>query len=212
MVTSKIWSAPRHSLGTIVHILQSFKPGKAAGPDNIPQNLCRASGPSITSDIHPVTKLRHLPSDWLTANIIPEFKKGNISTPANYRPISLTTVCCKVMKHIIFHCITNHLNTHNISFRPGFSCNTQLMFFVDDILKAMDSRYPVDLVLLDFSKAFDTVAHKKLLLKLANFGIQSNIHKWITTWLTSRTQRVLVEGCTSSTKKVLSGVPQFLDP
>ena len=55
------------------------------------------------------------------------------------------------------------------------------MFLVDDILKAMDSHYLVDLVLLDFSKAFDTVAHKKLLLKLANFVIQSNIHKWITT-------------------------------
>ena len=72
------------------------------------------------------------------------------------------------------------------------------MFLVDDILKAMDAHYPVDLI-------FNTVAHKKLLLKL---GIQSNIHKWITTWLTSRTHRVLVEGCTSSTKKVLSGAPQ----
>jgi len=82
------------------------------------------------------------------------------------------------------------------------------MFLVDDILKAMDSHYPVDLVLLDFSKAFDTVAHNKLLMKLANYGIQSNIHKWISTWLTSRTQRVQVEDCTSSIKKVLSGVLQ----
>ena len=53
------------------------------------------------------------------------------------------------------------------------------MLLVDDILKAMDSHYPVDLVLLDFFKAFDIVAHNKLLMKLANCGIQSNIHKWI---------------------------------
>jgi len=78
---------------------------------------------------------------------------------------------------------------------------------VDDILKAMNSQYQVDLVLLDFSKAFDTVAHNKLLVKLVHYGIRSNIHKWITTWLTSRTQRLLVEGYTSSLKNVLSGVP-----
>ena len=81
------------------------------------------------------------------------------------------------MEHVIFHCIMKHLNTHNIinpnqhGFRPGFSCNTQLMFLVDDTLIAMDSHYQVDLVLLDFSNAFDTVAHNKLLLKLANYGI-----------------------------------------
>jgi len=76
------------------------------------------------------------------------------------------------------------------------------MFLVDDILKAMGSHYPVNLVLLDFSKAFNTVAHNKLSMKLANYGIQSSIHKWISTWLTSGTQRNLVEGCTSSVKKV----------
>ena len=116
--------------------------------------------------------------------------------------------------NILFHSIMNHLNTHNIinpnqhGFRPGFSCVTQLMLLTDDILKAMDSHYQVDLVLLDFSKAFDTVAHNKLLHKLAHYGIQSDIHRWISTWLTSRTQRVSVEGCTSSIKQVLSGVPQ----
>ena len=71
----------------------------------------------------------------------------------------------------------NHLNTHNIinpnqhGFRPGFSCVTQLMLLADDILKAIDSHYQVNLVLLDFAKAFDAVAHK-----LAHYGIQSNIH------------------------------------
>ena len=92
-------------------------------------------------------------------------------------------VCCKVMEHIIFHSIMNHLNTHNIinpnqhGFRPGFSCVTQLMLLTDDILKAMDSHYQVNLVLLDFPKAFDTVAHNKRLHKLTHYGIQSDIHR-----------------------------------
>jgi len=207
-------------IGGIVSILQNIKPGKGAGPDDIPTWILKTCAEHVAPVLQVILtqslNLGTLPSDWLTANIIPAFKKGNKSTPANYRPISLTAVCYKVMEHITFHSIMNHLNTHNIinpnqhGIRPGFSCDTQLMFLVDDVLKAMDSHYPVDLVLLDFSKAFDTVVHKKLLLKLANFGIQSNIHKWIicTAWLTSRTQRVLVESCTSSTKKVLSGVCQ----
>ena len=135
--------------------------------------------------------LSSLPSNWLAANIIPAYKKGNKSTPANYQPISLTAICSKVMEHIIFHSIMNHLNTHKIinpnqcGFRPGFSCSTQLMFLVDDILKAMDSHSPVDLV----ATAWLFYSIQSLCSwKIANFGIQSNIHKWITTWLTSRTQ------------------------
>ena len=202
----------------IESLLKDLKPGKAAGPDEIPTWILKTCAEQIAPVLQVIftqsLNSSTLPNDWLTANIIPAFKKGSKSTPANYRPISLTVVCCKIMEHIIFHSIMDHLNIHNIinpnqhGFRPGFSCNTQLMLLVDDILKAMDNHLQVDLVLLDFSKAFDTVAHKKLLHKLSHYGIQSNIHKWITTWLTSRTQRVLVEGCTSSSKQVLSGVPQ----
>ena len=149
-----------------------------------------------------------------TANIIPIHKKGDKSLPVNYRPISLTSASCKIMEHIIFHSILNHLNRYNIinpnqhGFRPGLSYQTQLVLLVDEILKAMDSHHQVDLLLLDFSKAFDTVAHNKLLLKLAHYGIQSNTHQWIATWLTMRTQNVIVEGERSQDKRVLSGVPQ----
>ena len=79
---------------------------------------------------------------------------------------------------------------------------------MDEILRAMDQHYQVDLIMLDFSKAFDTVAHNKLLLKLEHYGIQSNTYSWLQTWLTKRTQKVVVEGETSKTLKVLSGVPQ----
>ena len=79
---------------------------------------------------------------------------------------------------------------------------------MDEILEAMDQRHQVDLIMLDFSKAFDTVAHNKLLLKLEYFGIQLHTHSWIRTWLINRTQKVVVEGETSNNLKVLSGVPQ----
>ena len=97
-----------------------------------------------------------LPSNWLTANIVPVYKKGDKSIPANYRPIPLTSVCCKTMDHIIYHSIIDHLNTYNIinpmqhGFRPGLSCQTQLILHIEEILRAMDQNYQVDLIMLDF--------------------------------------------------------------
>ena len=107
------------------------------------------------------------------------------SSPVNYRPISLTSVCCKIMEHVIFSFIMDHLERYNLlnpnqhRFRPNHSCQIQLILLVEDILKAMDSHHPVDLILLDFTKAFDTVPHKRLLTKLHYYGIYGPLHDWI---------------------------------
>ena len=71
----------------------------------------------------------------------------------------------------------------------------------------MDSHYQVD-ILLDFTKAFDTVPHKRLLTKLYYYGIYSSLHDWIKVWLTRRYQKVIIEGESSRNIKVYSGVPQ----
>ena len=90
------------------------------------------------------------------------FLKGSRNSPSNYRPISLTSTCCKVMEHAIFHFIMDHLNRNNIisshqhGFRPAHSCQSQLILLTEDILKAMDAHKQIDL--LDFCKAFDKVA------------------------------------------------------
>ena len=202
----------------IVKLLQKLKPGKSAGPDNIPTRILKEYALHIAPVLQVIYTQSYqtgiLPTDWLTANVVPVYKKGDKSNPVNYRPISLTSICCKTMEHIICHSILDHLNTHTIinpiqhGFRPGLSCQTQLILLVDEILEAMDQRHQVDLIMLDFSKAFDTVAHNKLLLKLEYFGIQLHTYSWIRTWLTNRTQKVVVEGETSNNLKVLSGVPQ----
>ena len=161
-----------------------------------------------------VLALEKLPSDLLTANICSVFKRGNSSTPSNYRPISLTASCCKVMEHIIFHSIMDHIKTNNIlisnqhGFRPGFSCQTQLISLIDDISYTMDNHCQTDLILLNFSKAFDTVPHRRLLAKLQYYKINNVVRKWIQSWLTQRTQSVVVDGASSKSTSVLSGVPQ----
>ena len=102
----------------------------------------------------------------------------------------------------------NILNTFQYGFRQGFSCEAQLASVVEDILFAMDNLHQVDLILLDFCKAFDTIPHHRLLLKLQSYGITNKTHTWITSWLTQRVQRVVIDGAASSWLPVKSGVPQ----
>ena len=93
----------------IQKLLQELKPGKAAGPDNIPTQILKEHALHIAPVLQVIYTQSYqtgiLPSDWLTANIVPVYKKGDKSNPANYRPISLTSVCCKTMEHIICHSI-----------------------------------------------------------------------------------------------------------
>ena len=77
-------------------------------------------------------------------------------------------------------------------FRPGYSCQTQLIDFIENIQHVMDQQNQVDLTLLDFSEAFDIFPHQRLLTKLAHYGIQGDAHRWIRSWVTLCTQRVVI--------------------
>ena len=127
------------------------------------------------------------------------------SDPANYRPISLTCIICKVMEHIIVSNIWKHLHKHDIilhfqhGFQSGLSCESQLIETVHDWMTALDNKTQIDAILLDFAKAFDKVPHKRLLSKLTSYGITGNTHNWITSFLSNRKQRVSVmEPCLTS--------------
>ena len=118
------------------------------------------------------------------------------------------------MEHILCHSITKHLELHHIlndfqyGFRSGHSCQAQLISIIEEIQYALDHHHQVDLIMLDFCKAFDAVVHNHLLNKLKFYGIQGKIYEWLFTWLTQRTQRVVLDGFSSNYVKVESGVPQ----
>ena len=118
------------------------------------------------------------------------------------------------MEHILCSHIRSHLDHYGIltpfnhGFSAGLSCESQLLVTTHDMYRRLDKSNQVDIAVLDFSKAFDTVPHKRLLSKLEHCGIDGNIHKWVASFLCGRTQSVMVEGVRSREDTVDSGVPQ----
>ena len=112
-----------------------------------------------------------VPPEWKTANVAPIFKKGSKSTPGNYRPVSLTCVLCKIMEMVIVDAIVDHLKTHDLirrsqhGFMRGRSTMTNLLSYLEELTKIMDEGHSIDVVYLDFSKAFDKVPIQRLLSK-----------------------------------------------
>ena len=111
---------PAFEIGTagVKKLLRGLKPHKASGPDNIPTRFLKEAAnelaPALCLILTASLNQGYVPDDWKTADVTPIFKKGDRSTPANYRPISLTAVCCKVMEHILHSQVMKHLDLHNI--------------------------------------------------------------------------------------------------
>jgi len=202
----------------VFSILSQLDPHKAGGPDNIPARVLKELAydltPILTHLFQQSLDTGELPQDWKSAFITPIFKKGKRSDPLNYRPISLTSIICKSLEHILVSQIMKHLETNNIicrnqfGFRSGHSCETQLLVAVNDFAYALNNKLQVDIGILDFSKAFDKVPHTRLAQKLEFYGIRGKPLEWIKSFLFNRSQRVVIEGSYSSPCKVTSGVPQ----
>jgi hypothetical protein len=155
-----------------------------------------------------------IPDSWKEADIIPLHKKGVKDKRDTYRPVSLTSYPCKVCEKIVRQHLVEFWITKNIfipdqfGFMKGKSCLSQLLTVFHDWSNNRNSGLSTDVVFLDFSKAFDSVPHERLLLKLHSYGIRDPLLSWVRSFLTNRQQRVVVRGNYSPWTPVLSGVPQ----
>ena len=151
---------------------------------------------------------------WRKSIVVPLFKKGKREDPKNYRPVSLTSVICRLMEKIIHFRILNHFLKNNLisSAQHGFitkrSTQTQQVIYLDKLTSLYDQGLQVEAIYLDFSKAFDRVSHLKLLHVLDCYGLQTHLINWIRNYLSSRTQVTVVETIYSDSANVTSGVPQ----
>ena len=191
---------------------------KSMGPDEIHPKVLKAladdSGfvSALTLLFSKCNETGVLPEVWKTASVVGLFKKGAKSDPLNYRPVSLTCILCKVYEKFIRSHILTFLESsickEQHGFMEGKSCLSNLLETFDTIFDLISDGAPVDIFYFDFSKAFDTVPHYRLLSKLENLGINGKVLDVVRDFLSNRTMRVIVEGKESEVKCVWSGVPQ----
>ena len=202
----------------IKEYLLKLDPNKSSGPDGINGRVLK----ELATEISPILKTLYsrsleegtLPYQWREAHVIALFKKGSRRSPNNYRPVSLTSICCKILEKIIRNVMVKNLENQGLihkdqhGFTGGRSCCTQLLEVMEMWTRWFDLGLPWDVIYTDFSKAFDSVPHERLLKKVEAYGIQGDLLRWIRSFLSSRKQRVILGGKLSNWQDVTSGIPQ----
>ena len=198
--------------------LKQINVNKAPGPDGVPgivlKNLADVIAEPLAIMFQKSVDTGELPKEWKTANVSPIYKKGDKTLASNYRPVSLTSVTCKILESILRDHIDSHLTSNGLAsnlqygFTSGKSTKSKLIDCAEELTKALDEGKGIDVIYLDFRKAFDSVPYKRLLLKLNYYGVTGKTNKWIENFLSDRTQSVVINGVRSRTSHVTSGVPQ----
>ena len=198
--------------------LKEINQNKSPGPDNIHPRVIKELSGELAEPLTLIFKKSieagKLPTAWKDGHIVPIFKKGNKHKVENYRPVCLTVICCKVLvsflrDFIMAHLIRNELITSKQhGFLGGRSTLTQLIETLEEWTKMLDQNNNLDVLYCDFKKAFDSVPHHRLMLKVKSFGIAGKVEDWIQDFITGRRQRVCINGRSSSWVNVSSGVPQ----
>ena len=202
----------------VLKVLSNLREDKAAGADDLSPRFLLHIKEQISYPLFLIFRKSLdegvVPEDWKLSNVSPIYKKGNRNQAENYRPVSLTSVICKLFESIMRDTLVHHLEEKLLigssqhGFRKGRSCLTNLLAFLDKVTDLVDSGNSIDVVFLDFAKAFDKVPHKRLIIKLESHGITGKVSQWVREWLKERMQRVCINGVTSSWLEVMSGVPQ----
>ena len=198
--------------------LSQIDQNSSMGPDGIhPMILKECStelaGP-LTTIFNKSLQEGIVPSLWKSALFTPIFKKGARYDPLNYRPISINSVCGKELERFLYAHLRDYLERNSLlsdrqfGFRSGRSTVDQLLLVYNEVSKVVDEGGVADVILFDFSKAFDVVSHAILLEKLKRLGLHSSLLQWFESFLTGRQMRVCVRGETSNPRDVKSGVPQ----
>merc|ERR1712121_576363 len=198
--------------------LSSLKTNKAdvphGSPPRILKELANELAPVLCRLFRLILKTGTYPSSWKHTLVQPVPKKGDRSNPSNYGPIALSSAIAKVFEsilnsHFLHHLEKNHLlSDHQYGFRKARSTGDLLSYLTHLWSSSLRDFGETFVVALDISKAFDRVWHKDLLAKLPAYGFTPSLCNHISSYLSCRSISVVVDGATSSTFQISSGVPQ----
>ena len=155
-----------------------------------------------------------VPDDLKSARVIPIFKKNDKTSVGNYRPVSILSIVSKIYERVVYDQDESYFKVNKLlykfqsGFRSGYSTDTCLIHLTDFIRTEMDKGHVIGMILLDLQKAFDTVDHSILLMKLRAAGLGDDILRWFQSYLSDRHQLVDVSGTHSATAPITCGVPQ----
>ena len=199
-------------------VIDELTDNASPGPDKYPAILLKKCKTSLS---YPLSLIWRKSLDTTTindtqksANVIPIHKGGSKGVPKNYRPIALTSHLIKIFEKVVRNAIVAFLEEHDLfnpsqhGFRFGRSCLSQLLEHYDKITRLLAEGHDVDVVYVDFAKAFDKVDINIAMEKIRKLGISGLLADWIYCFLSNRTQQVVVSSCKSKPKEVISGVPQ----
>ena len=206
------------TIGLVKNELEKLSEHKAPGPDGIPNIVLKQCAAELALPLQRLfnksLKEGTVPRNWRKVKVVPIYKKGSKSKPGNYRPVSLTSQVGKVMERIVKNSLADHLETngllsiHQHGFTSQKSCKLNLLEALEHWTKALDDGRRLDILYLNFHKAFDSVPHKQLKIKLYGYGIRGVLLEWISSFLEDRQQQVVVGAGQSDWCAVTSGVPQ----
>ena len=203
----------------VYKILTSLNNNKASGPFSIHNQILNTVPLEIAKILTDIFNLSFETGKFITrlktVKVIPVFKnKGSSLEVSNYRPISLLSNIDKIFEKVVYSRLISFLNQHKIfsknqfGFRSKHSTNDALVNITEQIRRALDRSQFACGTFIDLQKAFDTVDHKILLSKLANYGVRGLAKKWFSSYLSDRQQFVSIQNSVSESKSILHGVPQ----
>ena len=204
---------------TVCKQLKDLNAFKSMGPDGCHPRVLKEAAEILSAPLcllmNKTFEEQCIPTVWKDASVSALYKnKGARTDPSNYRPISLTCIPCKLCEKSVREILMKHMTENNLftdsqyGFREKRSCILQLLDVLDDLTSTYDASCQSDVIYLDIKKAFDTVPHRRLLLKLQSYGFAGEIVTWIEDFLNGRRQKVTVNGEDSDWQGITSGIPQ----
>ena len=214
----ELFTIPPITTELIIKYVKSLSDNVATGPDNVPtyaikQAISIAAG-HLTFVINSFFSNGEFPDAWKMARVTPIFKSGEQDLVINYRPISILPALSKIVERHVFLSLSSWFNKYNLlfssqsSYRKHHSCITAMVNLVDQLIANMDDKLISSLLMIDLSKAFDTINHELLITKLSIYGVSPSSLKWFKAYLTSRRQYVRIDNVDSNSQIIRHGVPQ----